>query len=109
LDWCLGPDENKSNYLLNVHPVIPISLNDDYNLILRTIVPINATISQRRMEINAAGFLVEMPRRLSFIYTESPPDNFVVPWRKIYLNTRTCHCRVVQAEIPVKIEINIAT
>ena len=27
---------------MNVQPVIPISLNDDYNLILRTIVPIKA-------------------------------------------------------------------
>jgi hypothetical protein len=41
-DYDLGPKDDKSNYLLNVQPVIPISLNDDYNLILRTIVPIKS-------------------------------------------------------------------
>jgi hypothetical protein len=41
-DFRLGPDENKSNYLLNVQPVIPISLNKEYNLILRTILPVKA-------------------------------------------------------------------
>lgn len=41
-DFNLGPKEDKSNFLLNVQPVIPISLNEDYNLILRTIVTIKA-------------------------------------------------------------------
>jgi len=41
-DFNIGPEENKSNYLLNVQPVIPISLDDKYNLILRTILPIKA-------------------------------------------------------------------
>ena len=41
-DFNLGPKEDKNNFLLNVQPVIPISLNEDYNLILRTIVPVKA-------------------------------------------------------------------
>jgi len=41
-DFRLGPKEDKSNYLMNVQPVIPISLNEKYNLILRTILPIKA-------------------------------------------------------------------
>jgi hypothetical protein len=41
-DFKLGPKDDKSNYLLNVQPVIPISLGEQYNLILRTIVPIKA-------------------------------------------------------------------
>lgn len=35
----VGP-ENVTQYVLNVQPVIPISLNEDWNLITRTIVPI---------------------------------------------------------------------
>ena len=46
LNWDdrLGPEEDGERYLLNVQPVIPISIGDDWNLISRTIVPI---ISQR--------------------------------------------------------------
>lgn len=39
-DFDLGPKENKSSFTLNVQPVIPISLNEEYNLITRTIIPI---------------------------------------------------------------------
>ena len=35
----VGPN-NVMQYVLNVQPVIPISLNEDWNLITRTIVPI---------------------------------------------------------------------
>ena len=35
-----GPDEDGSVNRLNVQPVIPLSLNDDWNLITRTIVPL---------------------------------------------------------------------
>ena len=35
-----GPDDKGSLYRLNVQPVIPFSLNDDWNLISRTILPI---------------------------------------------------------------------
>ncbi len=35
----VGPN-NVTQYILNVQPVIPISLNDDWNLITRTIMPI---------------------------------------------------------------------
>jgi hypothetical protein len=41
-DFDLGPKEDRNNFLLNVQPVIPISLNEQYNLILRTIIPIKA-------------------------------------------------------------------
>ena len=37
-DFGIGPKDSE-RYLLNVQPVIPISLGDNYNLILRTIVP----------------------------------------------------------------------
>jgi hypothetical protein len=35
-----GPDDDGERYVLNVQPVIPISLNEEWNLISRTIVPI---------------------------------------------------------------------
>jgi hypothetical protein len=39
-DRGFGPDEDGERFTLNVQPVIPISLNDDWNLISRTIVPL---------------------------------------------------------------------
>ena len=38
-DCCYGPEDG-GRYTLNVQPVIPLSLNKDWNLIVRTIVPI---------------------------------------------------------------------
>ena len=38
-DCCIGPSEG-ARYTLNVQPVIPFSLGGDWNLIVRTIVPI---------------------------------------------------------------------
>jgi hypothetical protein len=39
-DFGMGPNEDGFRYTLNVQPVIPITLNKDWNLISRTIVPI---------------------------------------------------------------------
>ncbi len=39
-DQDIGPADDGDKWLLNVQPVIPISLNDDWNLISRTILPI---------------------------------------------------------------------
>ncbi len=38
-DFGLGPNEDGFRYTMNFQPVIPISLNKDWNLISRTIVP----------------------------------------------------------------------
>jgi hypothetical protein len=38
-DFGIGP-KNAGRYTLNIQPVIPISLNDDWNVIVRTIVPL---------------------------------------------------------------------
>jgi hypothetical protein len=38
-DWGAGPDEDGFQYKLTVQPVIPFSLNPDWNVISRTIVP----------------------------------------------------------------------
>jgi hypothetical protein len=39
-DFNLGPNDDGFKYTLNFQPVIPLSLNKDWNLIIRTIVPI---------------------------------------------------------------------
>ena len=39
-DFRMGPTDNGYKFTLNVQPVIPISISKDWNLILRTIVPI---------------------------------------------------------------------
>ena len=36
----MGPDDNKTQNILNIQPVWPFSLNEDWNLITRTIVPV---------------------------------------------------------------------
>jgi hypothetical protein len=51
-DFGLGPSHTGWRYTLNVQPVIPISLNKDWNLISRTILPV---ISQH----NAVGAPIE--------------------------------------------------
>jgi hypothetical protein len=38
-DCCFGPND-ASRYLLNIQPVVPVSLNTDWNLIIRTILPV---------------------------------------------------------------------
>ncbi|WP_245944084.1 transporter [Acuticoccus kandeliae] len=40
IDFGLGPDGNGINQTLNIQPVLPISINEDWNIISRTIVPV---------------------------------------------------------------------
>ena len=42
-DENIGADDSGSRWTLNVQPVVPISLNDDWNLISRTVIPIVST------------------------------------------------------------------
>jgi hypothetical protein len=39
-DWGYGPSGNGSKFTLNIQPVIPISISKNWNLIVRTIMPI---------------------------------------------------------------------
>jgi hypothetical protein len=41
-DWSMGPNGEGSQWKLNIQPVIPIALNDRWNVISRTIVPLVA-------------------------------------------------------------------
>ena len=38
-DCCIGPSDG-ARYLLNVQPVVPISMTENWNLIIRTILPV---------------------------------------------------------------------
>lgn len=38
-DCCFGPND-ASRYLLNIQPVLPVQLNEDWNVIIRTILPV---------------------------------------------------------------------
>ncbi len=51
-DQDIGPQEDGSVLRINVQPVIPISLNEDWNLISRTIVPI---IDQDDIPVDGSG------------------------------------------------------
>lgn len=42
VDWGGGPDGDGIQYKLNIQPVIPITLNSDWNIISRTILPVLA-------------------------------------------------------------------
>ena len=39
-DWGYGPTGNGYKFTLNIQPVVPLSISKDWNLIIRTIVPI---------------------------------------------------------------------
>src|SRR5262245_52867537 len=39
-NFSAGPDHNHQIYLLNIQPVVPFHLSDDWNLITRTIMPV---------------------------------------------------------------------
>jgi hypothetical protein len=44
LDYGGGPKRSGSQYVLNIQPVIPFKLNNDWNLITRTIVPLTDVV-----------------------------------------------------------------
>ena len=39
-DWGYGPTGNGYKYTLNIQPVIPVSISKDWNVIIRTILPV---------------------------------------------------------------------
>jgi hypothetical protein len=45
LDYGGGPKGSGSQYILNIQPVIPFKLNNDWNLITRTIVPVTDVVN----------------------------------------------------------------
>ena len=58
-DFGYGPSHNGYKFTLNIQPVIPISLTKNWNLILRTIVPV---VSQHDL-----FFVENVPKRLNLL------------------------------------------
>jgi hypothetical protein len=54
-DENFGSDEEGERWLINVQPVIPISLNEDWNIISRTIFPIIDQKNMQLPELNKSG------------------------------------------------------
>ncbi len=84
----IGPAEDGEQYYVNVQPVIPITLNEDWNLISRTIVPI---ISQDNIYPTAGSQFGLGDTTQSFFFSPSKPVNGFV-WGVgpvLYLPTAT--------------------
>ena len=72
-DCCFGPND-ASRYLLNIQPVIPITLNPDWNLILRTILPVISMGSPAPTIPSSTGL---GDTTQSFFFSPSQPVNGV--------------------------------
>jgi hypothetical protein len=73
-DCCYGPSGG-ARYTLNVQPVIPFSLNSDWNVIVRTIVPI---IYQAPTTPNGAGAAGFSDITQSFFFSPKSPTNGII-------------------------------
>lgn len=72
-DCCFGP-KDASRYLLNIQPVIPITLNLDWNLITRTILPVISMGSPAPTIPSSTGLGDTVQ---SFFFSPSQPVNGV--------------------------------
>ena len=83
----IGPDEG-DQYYVNVQPVIPFKLNEDWNLISRTILPIT---SQNDIAWNSGNQWGLGNTQQSLFFSPSKPNHGIV-WGVgpiAYLNTAT--------------------
>ena len=72
-DCCFGPND-ASRYLLNIQPVVPITLNPDWNLIVRTILPVISMGSPAPTIPSSTGL---GDTTQSFFFSPSQPVNGV--------------------------------
>lgn len=70
-----GPDDSGSRWLLNIQPVIPISLNSSTNLISRTIVPLTWTDDIGGSDESGMGDIVQ-----SFFFSPKEPTSSGLIW-----------------------------
>jgi hypothetical protein len=54
-DWGSGPTEDGFQWKMNIQPVVPISLNDDWNVIVRTIIPVVSQKDIAGTKLNPSG------------------------------------------------------
>ena len=76
-DTRIGPARDGDRYYLNFQPVIPISLDKDWNLISRTILPL---ISQRNIFPGAGDQTGIGDTTQSFFFSPKSPGPFGVIW-----------------------------
>jgi hypothetical protein len=72
-DYGGGSQRAGSQYLLNIQPVIPFKLTDDWNLITRTIVPFTAVVHIIPGNLVGLGDIVQ-----SFFLSPSKPTNGII-------------------------------
>jgi hypothetical protein len=68
LDYGGGPSGHGSQYLLNIQPVIPFALGTDWNLIVRTIIPVTQINYVQPQNVGGLGDIVQ-----SFFLAPSHP------------------------------------
>src|SRR5437016_2381064 len=79
-DFGYGPSHNGYKFTLNIQPVIPISISKDWNLILRTILPI---VSQHDL------FYVEnIPKHLGFAAQNRSQDGLSDTTQSFFLSPK---------------------
>jgi hypothetical protein len=76
-DKDIGPDEEGSIWRINIQPVIPITLNDNWNLISRTIVPVidQSDVPMEGMDESGIGDITQ-----SFFFSPKLPTAGGVIW-----------------------------
>ncbi|MBT1063976.1 transporter [Bowmanella sp. Y26] len=79
LDYGGGKNGNGFRYTLNIQPVIPISLNEDWNLISRTIIPVthqdNYYLDQNSWSQTGIGDVVQ-----SLFFSPKAPTSGGMTW-----------------------------
>ena len=73
----IGPDDDEVQNVLNIQPVIPFTINDDWNLITRTIVPI---ISQPDFYTGPDDGTITGLGDITFSAFFSPKDSGKLTW-----------------------------
>lgn len=73
-DCCYGPEDGE-RMTLNIQPVVPVKLNDDWNVIIRTILPV---ISQSETVAGSGNSLGLGDTTQTFFF--SPRDSKGVTW-----------------------------
>ncbi|MEJ5034305.1 transporter [Acinetobacter sp. MYb177] len=83
----IGTDKNTERYQLNIQPVIPIKLNDDWNVISRTVLPV---IVQQYdgMDKSTDWGVGDITQSFFFTPTPKSPDDLIIGFGPvIYLPT----------------------
>jgi hypothetical protein len=67
-DYGGGASQNGSQYTVNIQPVIPFKLTADWNLIVRTIVPVTEAVHVQPAEVSGLADIVQ-----SFFFSPAKP------------------------------------